>query len=656
MEGKMYNLETQDELLLKIRELENEVKKLNLTIRKDSEMKYGLRWIDVPEAFEKESENKIPILEEVKEKTINNKDGKPTHILIEGDNYHALKCLNYTHKGKIGVIYIDPPYNTDKGFVYKDSRKLTEFPDGVTIDKNHPLRHSAWLSFMSKRLELAKQLLADDGLMFVSIDDYEMANLKLLCDKVFGSGRMINCFVWQRNSSGKTEKDKYTVNSEYVLLYSKSSKYVLNDAYKPLAESTVAMYSKDDNDGRGKYRLYPLQKPKEPGPETTYDYVDNNGKVWPCPPKGWRMKQSELKKLENDRRLCLDNETLSEKAYWNERPDDGKRIDTLWNDISENTVGSDELESILGKQGIFSNPKPTELIMRCIEAYPSKETVVLDFFAGSGTTLHAVMKENLKDEGNRQCILIQMPERTYKLDENGNEVPASKESKVAFESGYRNITQITYDRIKKIMEGYHSTNGVSDELFSEKLTYTKLKKAEDILNKVEDVKNKYKEKYEKITVNVDKGKLTVCGEYLKGQDVLGLGNSLNYYKTAFVGCNEATFATDSDKIELAKKAGCLLSIGENTLDEIKSTDFYQIYTDGKNKITGVYFTGNADGLREFCDELELIRNKSRLNRISAYFYCSGNGEEFENEFDSLRNIRIKTIPEPILKIYRALNI
>ena len=207
-------------LKIKIQELEKEVKKLNLIIQKDSKIKYGLRWIDVPEAFEKESENKIPILEEVKEKAIKNDDGKPTHILIEGDNYHALKCLNYTHKGKIGVIYIDPPYNTDKGFIYKDSRKLTEFPDGEQIDKNHPLRHSAWLSFMEKRLELAKKLLADDGLCFISIDDYEMANLRLLCDKVFGQGRMINCFVWQRNSSGKTEKDKYTVNSEYVLLYS----------------------------------------------------------------------------------------------------------------------------------------------------------------------------------------------------------------------------------------------------------------------------------------------------------------------------------------------------------------------------------------------------------------------------------------------------
>ena len=113
----MAELESREDLLLKIKELEDKNKKLNLMLQKDSDMKYGLRWIDVPEAFEKESENKIPILEEIKDKAIKTEDNKPTHILIEGDNYHALKCLSYTHKGKIGVIYIDPPYNTDKGFV-----------------------------------------------------------------------------------------------------------------------------------------------------------------------------------------------------------------------------------------------------------------------------------------------------------------------------------------------------------------------------------------------------------------------------------------------------------------------------------------------------------------------------------------------------------
>ncbi len=113
--------------------------------------------------------------------------------------------------------------------------------------------------------------------------------------------------------------------------------------------------------------MYPLQKPKNPGPETTYDYVDNNGRVWKCPAKGWRMKYEKLKALENDNRLCLDNDTLSEKAYWNERENEGKRIDTLWNDLPENSKGSSELESIIGQQDLFDNPKPVDLVKRCIQ-------------------------------------------------------------------------------------------------------------------------------------------------------------------------------------------------------------------------------------------------------------------------------------------------
>ena len=180
--------------------------------------KYGLNWIDVPEAFEKDSENKIPVLEEVKEKSIKNDDGKPTHILIEGDNYHALQCLNYTHKGKIDVIYIDPPYNTGSdGFIYKDARFLEEYPDGTEIPKDHPLRHSVWLSFMYKRLKIAKQLLSKDGIIFISIDDNEQANLKLLCDEIWGHNHFIAQFIWQKKTQPSFLSKEVANITEYIL-------------------------------------------------------------------------------------------------------------------------------------------------------------------------------------------------------------------------------------------------------------------------------------------------------------------------------------------------------------------------------------------------------------------------------------------------------
>ena len=590
---------TEEQYQAKIRELEKEVKKLNLIIQKDSKTKYGLRWIDVPEAFEKDSENKIPILEEAKDKAIKNDDGKPTHILIEGDNYHALKCLNYTHKGKIDVIYIDPPYNTGdkKGgkFVYKDSRFLNEFPNGRAILKDDPLRHSTWLSFMTKRLELARNLLKETGILCVSIDDYEQANLKLLCNQIFGESNFVNQFIWKRNSSGKTEVDKFTVNTEYVLLYRKSEQCKLAPAYKPLSESTIKLYKKDDNDGRGKYRLYPLQKPQDPGPETTYDYTDNNGKVWKCPPKGWRMKESKLKELENDGRLCLDNETLSEKAYWNERENEGKRIDTLWDDLPENSAGTSQLAELFNDKVIFSNPKPIDLIKRCIQI-ANKDCIVLDFFAGSGTTLQSTIKLNQEDSGKRQCIIVQTKETLFEI-ENGKEIP-KEGAKIAFEEGYRYISEITYERNRRVMQGY--TNP-------------------------------------------------------KGEKIKGLGNSLKYYRTAFVGENEAEYATDKDKIILSKKAGCLLSMAENTLEEYISTDRYQIFGNDKNSFTGIYFSANADKISEFTAKLEQLRNLSSLNVINAYFFSSGDGTEFSDEFESRKNIKIKSIPEPILEVYRRLN-
>ena len=371
-------------LLSFVAELEKEVRS----------KKYGLIFEEHKERVDIELEENIPVLKENRKRFIDN--GGEMNFLIEGDNLAALKLLEKTHRGKIDLIYIDPPYNTgNKDFVYNDS----------FVDKTDGYRHSKWLSFMEKRLKLAKSLLSSKGVIFISIDDNEQANLKVLCDGVFGEFNFINQFIWKRNSSGKTEKDKFTVNTEYVLLYRKSSMCVLNAAYKPLADATIALYKKDDNDGRGRYRLYPLQKPSSPGPETTYDYIDNNGKVWKCPPKGWRIKYEKLKALENDGRLCLENDTLSEKAYWNERANAGRRIDTLWIDLPENTVATKELSLLFEGEVVFTNPKPTELVKRCLEVGYSNYTI-LDFFAGSGTTGHAVMKLNAEDGGKRKFILV----------------------------------------------------------------------------------------------------------------------------------------------------------------------------------------------------------------------------------------------------------
>ena len=372
------------------------------------------------------------------------------NLYIEGDNLEVLKLLQETYLGKIKMIYIDPPYNTGNDFVYEDdfSQSAEEYfansgqqdEEGNRLVQNTESNgrfHTDWLNMMYPRLKLAKDLLSDDGVIFISIDDNEVNNLIKICDEIFGEINLFNNVIWPRNSSGKTVTKNLTVNIEHLLIYTKNSDTICNPIYKPLSEATIKMYSKDDNDGRGKYRLYPMQKTSSPGPETTYDYVDNNGKIWPCPAKGWRMNKDKVKALENDGRLCLENNTLAEKAYWNERVADGKLADTLWDDMPENSVGTKELSNIFGGV-IFNNPKPLKYIERMLKMQGNvgKDFFVLDFFSGSATTAHAVMQLNAEDGGKRKFIMVQLPE----------ECDAKSE---AFKAGYRNICEIGKERIRR---------------------------------------------------------------------------------------------------------------------------------------------------------------------------------------------------------------
>jgi adenine-specific DNA-methyltransferase len=404
-----------DKALMAINEIENAL----------TEKKYGLVWEQHEEAVDVKMQTHIPVFTEDKNREITMAPGEYYNFLLEGDNLHSLYLLEKTHKGKIDVIYIDPPYNRGKNdFKYDDN----------FIDRNDSFKHSKWISFLRERLNEARSLLSEKGIICISIDDNEFAQLKMLMDEIFGEDCFLNMFVWKRNSSVKTDKEKFTVNTEYVFLYSHTKQYYLNSVYKPLSESTRKMYSKDDKDGRGPYRLYPLQKPKSPGPETTYDYVDNNGKVWKCPPKGWRIKYDKLKALENDGRLCLANKSLSEKAYWNERENEGKRIDTLWDDLSENSTGSKELRRIIGEQNVFDNPKPIDLIQRCIKIADKENSIVLDFFAGSGTTAQAVLALNKEDGGQRRFILCTNNENSICED-------------------------VTYPRVKTVITGIRPDGG-----------------------------------------------------------------------------------------------------------------------------------------------------------------------------------------------------
>ena len=612
---------TEQEYLQKIHELEKQVLRLQTEIKKNSETQYGLRWMDVPEAFEAEAENAIPTLEEVPEKAISNDDGKPTHILIEGDNFHALTCLNYTHKGQIDVIYIDPPYNTGSdGFVYKDKRVLDKFPDGTTVPTDHPLRHSYWLSFMYKRLELAKNLLSERGVIFISIDDNEQANLKLLCDQVFGQRNYVSQFIWHNNKKGRQMDQHVKTTNEFVLMYAKNINFMQSqektievDAQGYNLKDEISVYKKGYPLHNGTAAFHINNRPNlcytiyyQPN---TSDIVTIDEKVgqpnnWQLPisekgqnlieqgyirilPKRntkyntqrvWRWGQEKLNREKYD--IFFVEEDGSWYPYQKERMEDnGTKSVKYTNYIDIDTSrGRNALNDLFGNQVVFDFPKPVELLSFLLKTIPS--STILDFFAGSGTTMHATMQLNEEDGGHRQCILVQQNEN--------------------------NICEaVTYERNKRVMQGY--TNS--------KMEY-----------------------------------------------VPGLGNSMKYYRTAFVGEHKITDITDADKVALTQKAGCLLALGENNLEEIKTAKSYQIFQLRKGDkptndfgYTAVYFSGNLMHFADFRREIEQIQAAHPLTRIAVYVFTWGDPSIFEKEFDDLSGITIKPIPQPILEIYQNIN-
>ena len=598
--------EQEQEYLRRIHELEQQVLRLQTEIKKNSETQYGLRWMDVPEAFDEKAENAVPILEEVKEKAITSEDGKPTHILIEGDNYHALTCLNYTHKGAIDVIYIDPPYNTGSdGFIYKDKRVLDKFPDGTTVPTDHPLRHSYWLSFMHKRLQLAKNLLSKRGVIFISIDDNEQANLKLLCDQVFGEKNFVAKFDWRKKTGANDAKD-IAIVTESILLYAKNKVQTL--------ESNI--WNRDDNSvnqnryklsdqyvtTRGKYYYDTLDRGglqysdsmnfgiEAPDGGMIFpngrDTFKNDGWIWKWGKEKiqWGIENGFIEFIKS-KKSKGSAYTIKYKVYQhvdnegNIRERSGRAFMNLILDPI-NQQGNDEMKSIFDNNVPFSNPKPLRLISMLLKTIKTEQSTILDFFAGSGTTMHATMQLNEEDGGHRQCILV---------TNNENQI----------------CEKVTYERNRRVIQGY--TNA-------------------------------------------------------KGEDIAGLGNSLKYYRTSFVGDHNIAHINDADKVALTQKAGCLLALGENTLDEISTAVAYQIFQLRKGdkpatnfEYTAVYFSGNLMHFADFRREIEALQQANPLARIAVYVFTWGDPSVFENEFDDLSGITIKPIPQPILEIYQNIH-
>ncbi|HEC1758271.1 TPA: site-specific DNA-methyltransferase [Campylobacter lari] len=396
------------------------------------------------------------------------------NIIIKGDNLHALKLLKQSYYEKIKMIYIDPPYNTknDK-FIYNDDfvkehRKLLLQTGLLEIDdEGNEIRsetlnffinqkgdriHSAWLSFMLPRLKLARDLLREDGVIFISIDDNEQANLKILCDEIFGEENFVSQIAWQHLDTIKNDAKYFSTNYENILVYSKNINLFSLYGIKK-TEKQRSYYKNYDNDPRGDYLLTPIHA-KSGTEKSIYQYTFQNGQKW-FPPKGTypRFSKDRLAELEKENRIFLDpdGKKAPQKKTFLSDVKDRMPPTTFWQyvDFGSTRQSNIELSKLLIK-GIFENPKPVKLIYKILEIITTekKDDIILDFFAGSGTTAQAVMELNAQDNGNRKFILVQLDES---IDE--------KKSKVAYdfcknELNSKNpvISDITIERVKRAGE------------------------------------------------------------------------------------------------------------------------------------------------------------------------------------------------------------
>jgi len=622
------------DLIQKIKQLEgiSQDERAYLINLVNTKKKYGLVWEDKPEDVEEQLRTQLPVLREVVEKRITASpspseggeqkkaaqnpqqllfepenieksdssslpfgEGRggasaPNHILIEGDNLHALTALTFTHEGQIDVMYFDPPYNTgNKDFKYNDT----------FVDKEDSYRHSKWLSFMDKRLRIAKRLLSNKGVIFISIDDNEQAQLKILCDEVFYEFNLVGNITVVNNLKGRSDEKYIATAHEYVLIY-KNGDFATNGVIAP--DDYIADYKLTDN--KGKYRLLGLRKRgdsslREDRPNLFYPiYYDQFTNKWSLDeneiqnpsiiiPKlsngkegNWRWGRETLLKRKDEIVIQIVKKRnefdVYQKDYLHNSDEEIKRIKpkSFWSGTEFSTdAGTKALKEVL-PEAFFRSPKPIGLINYCLLQGSKKESTILDIFAGSGTTLHATMQLNADDGGNRQCILV---------TNNENNI----------------CEEVTYERNRRVIQGY--TNS-------------------------------------------------------KGEWVSGLtNNNLRYYKSEFVGREPSL----KNKRELTRLATELLCIKEDCYDE-KTVDF--VFTNKSDSKNIRFFEENDKRMLVVYDDsaietsVEMIKSIISNNRvpkdgIKVYVFSPGQ-YPFTEEFEEvLPFITLCALPDAIYKAF-----
>lgn len=587
----------------------------------NTKKKYGLVWEDKPEDVEEQLRDNLPVLKEVKEKAIINGDDNPNHILIEGDNLHALTALTFTHKGEIDVIYIDPPYNTgNKDFKYNDK----------FVDKEDSFRHSKWLSFMDKRLKIALELLSEKGIIFISIDENECYQLKLLCDEIFSANNFIADKIWKSKSGGAGDASFIATDTENILVYAKNKN--LLSLGKDGEATITTSYNRTEPDGR-KYALDRLDK-QSLGYQKTLDFpiIDKNGKVYTVEHKDPNNKVARWrwgKKTVEDRfdELVFENNYVYTKNY---ETSDGSTPRNLLTEerFGRTRTGKTELFSVIGPNDMTA-PKPSRLIQYILTLIPDNNFTFLDFFAGSGTSLDALMKLNSIDGGMRRGIIC-----------------TNNEGNICDE--------ITYPRVSNIIKGYVSKGNNQVELFNEKLTLSNIKNSNKIFEKIEKIKKENTIKYNKIKVDVKDGNITLWGILEANKKIEGLeNNNLRYFKNEFVPSSK----TEQNKRLLTQASTELICIKEDCYQEFTEKDGFNrlhcgIFTNGKGKyLVVVYHTRQINAV---CEQLtNYIKGLEITEKVKLYAFSPEKETLLEDFYDVQDKIDAVPLPEAIYNAYRA---
>ncbi len=547
--------------------------------------KFGLVWEDKPEQVAIDCESKLPVLREVEDRATESAHKAPTHLIIEGDNYHSLSTLNYTHAGKIDAIYIDPPYNTGA----RDWKYNNDY-----VDSEDAFRHSKWLSFMDKRLRLAKNLLKPTGIIIVTIDDYEVATLNLLMDEIFGADNRLGTVVIKHNPSGRSTVKGFSVNHEYALFYSLTEKAKIGR----LAHSQEQMGRYKEKDSHGffeweNFRKNGTDSNRQDRPKQFYPLsINTKTNTLRVPSIQWNDKHKRYDLLEqlssvetliypvNNKiekvwkygleratsiidellvKRTTDGYELYRKKYLNSI---GSLPRTWWDkaDYSARDNGTRALADILGSTKLFDFPKAPKAVEDCLRvANIPEDGIVLDFFAGSGTTGQAVLTLNKQDEGRRQFILC-----------------TNNENGIA--------ENVTFQRIKKVIKGYKNTQGIPADV--------------------------------------------------------------RYFQTDFVDKQKSNDATRAAVVE---RCADLIRVRENTFTKIADKPSYKIFTNNQS-ITAIVF--DPFNLKSIWKKIEEIDNDNLPVNLYVFSYSR---YSYDDEIPDT-HLAYKTcpIPESVLEVYRRI--